>query len=61
MTSILNLYTIIIDSDANRTTCIMEYPVTKGICQSLTQRFGRNLQFFFSRKGMTTVVLSIRI
>ena len=27
MASILYLYTIIIDSDANRTTCIMEHPM----------------------------------
>ena len=35
MTSILNLYTIIIDSDADRTTCIMEHPMTKGVCKVL--------------------------
>jgi hypothetical protein len=35
MASILNLYTIIIDSNANGTTCIMEHPVTKGVCKVL--------------------------
>ena len=51
MTSILNLYPIIIDGDAYGTTGIMEHPMTKGIRQGFTQRFGWNLQFFFSCKA----------
>ena len=39
MTSILNLYPIIIDGDAYGTTGIMEHPVTKGIRQCLTYCF----------------------
>ena len=51
MARILNLYPIIIDGDAYGTACTMEHPVTKGICQCLTQCFSRNLQFLFSRKA----------
>ena len=51
MASIFNLYTIIIDSDTDRTTCIMEHPMTKGIRQGFTQRLGWNLQFLFSCKA----------
>lgn len=51
MTRVLNLDTVIVYGNTNRTTCIVEKSMAESICQSFSQSFSRNFQLLFSRKA----------
>ena len=48
MPCILNLYAVIIYSNANAATWRIQQSMAKCICQGFTQSFGRYFQFLFS-------------
>ena len=51
MTRVLNLNTVIIYGNTNRTTCVVEKSMAECIRQGFSESFSRNFQLFFSRKA----------